>query len=46
MAEFLKPPDVSFPAELLRESGLLYGDHPVLGTLGVLALIRRHIWEW
>ena len=46
MAVFVKPPDVSFPAELLWESDLLYGDHPVLGTLGVLALIRKHIWEW
>lgn len=46
MAMFVKPPDVSFPAELLRESELLYGDKPVPETLRVLTFIRRHIWEW
>ena len=49
MAEFLKPPDMSFPAELLQESGghdPWSRDSPTLEALGFLAEVHKRVWKW
>lgn len=45
MAVFVKSPDILLPIELLRDSGVLYGENSALETLGSLAGIHKHIWE-